>query len=281
MQITNFVHKNEINWSLLTEGITLPVKDHPIFGRNMGAFLERGESKDILLILNGMTYPAKIVNVKFNEQKYKRSDVLQIRYRKNGEFANALKAIFLVSFGYIESIRKSRPQNDKTQIVIPNELKEFIVIYSTDREDTYVVEPLFASEFSYMKELTINKNERVMEDMLNYDFHDSTSGVEEVLKIVKIRKLNRMIGTELKRLYDFKCQICGENIGLDYGTRIVESHHIDYFVKSLNNDPDNQLIVCPNHHSIIHDKDPIFDRNKLIYTYPNGYKEGLLLNIHL
>lgn len=132
MQTINFIHKNEINWSLLTEGITLPVKDHLIFGRNMGAFLERGESKAISLILNGITYPAKIVNVKFDEQKYKRNDVLQIRYRKNGEFANALKSIFLVSFGYIENIRNNRPANEKTQIVVPSECKEFIVIYSTD-----------------------------------------------------------------------------------------------------------------------------------------------------
>ena len=35
-----------------------------------------------------------------------------------------------------------------------------------------------------------------------------------------------------------------------YGSHIVEAHHIDYFVSSLNNDASNQLIVCPNHHSI-------------------------------
>ena len=34
----------------------------------------------------------------------------------------------------------------------------------------------------------------------------------------------------------------------------------DYFVNSLNNDERNQMIVCPNHHSIIHDANPIFNR---------------------
>lgn len=120
-----------------------------------------------------------------------------------------------------------------------------------------------------------------MEDMFNYEYHDPSASIIESMMITKIRKLNRIIGTELKGLYDYKCQICGQNIGMDYGTRIAEAHHIDYFIKSLNNDAANQLIVCPNHHSVIHDVNPIFDRDKLIYIYPNGLKEGLKLNKHL
>ena len=66
-----------------------------------------------------------------------------------------------------------------------------------------------------------------------------------------------------------------------YGSHIVEAHHIDYFVSSLNNDASNQLIVCPNHHSIIHDTNPIFDRQRLIYIYKNGLEQRLVLNQHL
>ena len=62
---------------------------------------------------------------------------------------------------------------------------------------------------------------------------------------------------------------------------MVEAHHIDYFVKSLNNDITNIMIVCPNHHSIIHDRNPLFNRKNRVYEYPNGYKEGLVLNDHL
>ena len=56
---------------------------------------------------------------------------------------------------------------------------------------------------------------------------------------------------------------------------------MDYFVKSLNNDASNQIIVCPNHHSIIHDVDPMFDRGRLLYIYSNGFEEKLVLNQHL
>ena len=46
-------------------------------------------------------------------------------------------------------------------------------------------------------------------------------------------------------------------------------------------DIDNLLIVCPNHHRIIHAANPTFDRQQKIYIYPNGYAEGLKLNLHL
>lgn len=85
----------------------------------------------------------------------------------------------------------------------------------------------------------------------------------------------------MKLLYNYRCQICRKNIGEEYESQIVEAHHIDYFVHSLNNDSDNQLIVCPNHHSIIHDVNPVFDRKRLIYLFPNGVQEGLVLNQHL
>ena len=62
---------------------------------------------------------------------------------------------------------------------------------------------------------------------------------------------NRKIGDNLKLLYGYRCQICGQLIGEEFDSHIIEAHHIDYFVLSLNNDAGNQLIVCPNHHSII------------------------------
>ena len=36
-----------------------------------------------------------------------------------------------------------------------------------------------------------------------------------------------------------------------------------------------------NHHRIIHDANPIFDRTEILYMYPNGYREHLQLNKHL
>ena len=62
---------------------------------------------------------------------------------------------------------------------------------------------------------------------------------------------------------------------------MVEAHHIEYFSKSFNNDDSNQIIVCPNHHSIIHEVNPIFDRVNKLFRFANGYEENVLLNKHL
>ena len=37
----------EVNWSLLTEGMTLPVENQIVFGRLMNGFLQKGEQKAI------------------------------------------------------------------------------------------------------------------------------------------------------------------------------------------------------------------------------------------
>lgn len=49
----------------------------------------------------------------------------------------------------------------------------------------------------------------------------------------------------------------------------------------LNQDADNQIIICPNHHTVIHAANPIFDYKRLSFLYQNGYEERVLLNRHL
>lgn len=193
----SYVYKKEADWSLLTEGLAIPLENQVIFGRNMGKFLTRGETKEITLFLDGRGYPAQIKNLNLAARHNRITDILQIRYSSNS------------------------------------------------------------------------------------DLRDPGAGVFESPKIIKIRKLNRKIGDNLKLLYDYRCQICGRRVGDEYGTHATQAHHIDYFVRSLDNSASNQLIVCPDHHTIIHNTDPAFDLPAKIYTYPNGFTERLQLNLHL
>ena len=277
----SYVYKKEVDLSLLTEGLTLPIDNQVVFGKNMGKFLARGESKVIKLYLDGKTYEAKITNLNFNALKYKRKDILQIRYKKNGELANVLKELFAKSANCILAEKQLREPGDRTRIHLPEEYKEYLAIYTTKYEDSYLLEPIVIDDVAALKNVAKLKTERFIETGFNYDVTDENAAVFETLGVKKIRKLNRAIGENLKLLYDYRCQICGKNIGSDYNAHVVEAHHINYFTTSFNNDSNNQLIVCPNHHSIIHDVNPVFDRKSLLYLYPNGIKEGLILNRHL
>lgn len=144
---------------------------------------------------------------------------------------------------------------------------QFLSISPTESSDLFILEThaeIDAEEFE-----------------IEHALEDESAKIIERLHLGKFRKLNREIGNHLKSIYNFRCQICGRNFGESYGTNLVEAHHIDFFSKSYNNNSENLLIVCPNHHRIIHATNPIFDRDLKLYRYSNGFSEPLILNMHL
>lgn len=113
------------------------------------------------------------------------------------------------------------------------------------------------------------------------NFADETASLNQTVKTVIERTYSKQKVDMLKRLYAYRCQICGKNVGLEYGANIAEAHHIKYFSKSVDNSSDNLLIVCPNHHSLIHALNPEFDYKELQYIYPDGKIDKIVLDLHL
>ena len=68
----------------------------------------------------------------------------------------------------------------------------------------------------------------------------------------KRRVYDKSIVDGLKKLYKGCCQICGENYSHEFNIDICEAHHIIPFSKVQNNDASNIIILCPNHHRLIH-----------------------------
>jgi len=222
------------------------------------------------------------VNQKFDERKYpSRSDILQIRYNPKSEIAERLRTIFSTSYKNILEQRNNLPENPRKFIRVPEDQREYLAIYTTEYPDTYLLECITQEDTRIIRKALVNEDEQEYEAGINYNIIDPTATVTEVNQIVKIRKLNRAIGETLKLLYNYRCQICGENISARYGVNIVESHHIDPFVESLNNNAENQIIICPNHHRIIHRARPVFEKRALIFVYHNGIEDKIVLNQHL
>lgn len=282
MEITeNYVYKKEVDWSLLHDGLALPLDNQVVFSYNMGRFLKRGESKKITMYLNNKGYDASVRNLNFNPKFKRIKDTLQIRYPRNGVLSQALQLHFSKSYNYIKTLRELRPKEDRSMIKLPDDYKEYLAIYTTEYDNAFLLETIKVEDMNLLKDVAKNQSERVMENNFNYDIEDIGSTIFSDDRIVKIRKLNRKIGENLKLLYGYRCQVCGELTGERYDAHVVEAHHIDYYINSLNNNANNLLILCPNHHSIIHDVNPVFDRKKLIYLYPNSIQEGLKINKHL
>lgn len=281
MTTESYVYKKEVDWSLLIEGLAVPIENQVVFGQIMGRFLQRGEKKQITIYLDGKSYKASIINIDYSKKFNRKSDIFQIRYSRNGELAQALQKRFMSSYRYLEYMRKIRKPGDRKMLRLPDDEKEFLAVYTTEYDDSYIFEPIVKNDFSIARKYFLKFDERVFEERSDIKITDPDASIEEKTQIAKVRKLDRSIGENLKQLYGYRCQICGKLIGEEYSAHVVEAHHIEYFVKSLNNDASNQMIVCPNHHSIIHDVNPVFDRTRKLYVYKNGMTEGLLLNKHL
>lgn len=136
---------------------------------------------------------------------------------------------------------------------------------------------------SFYKKDSIKLDENITENEIEeyLNFEDDSASLNRKCKEVLERKVNKNKINMLKRIYAYRCQICGVNVGSDYGTNIAEAHHINYFSKSIDNSSDNIVILCPNHHSLIHKLNPQFDYEKLQYVYPNGKVDKLILDLHL
>lgn len=277
----SIVYKKEVNWSLFNDGISIPIDYQVVFKKIAGRYLQRGESKPIKLYLNGKSYDATLRNLNTSSDFGDISDKVQIRYTRNSEIALALRQIFYKSWSYIQQAKNLQPQGSRKPIPLPEDLKEYLAIYTTEYDDTYILEPILADDLQEYMSIIKNQQEQQIETDFDYSIVDPKAGFILSERMTKIRKLNRKIGENLKLLYKYRCQICGKIIGEEYGAHIAEAHHIDYYVNSMNNDSNNQMVVCPNHHRIIHEANPKFDRKRMMYLYPNGMEQRIVLNKHL
>jgi predicted restriction endonuclease len=172
----------------------------------------------------------------------------------------------------------------KAVIKVPTEFKEYLIFYASVLPDVFILECQLAEETKDIKQAIKGISEAefespAIEDILSK--HDSTASITTAKTLQKIRKLDRSIGDSLKKLYDYRCQMTGEVIGANQGVHVVEAHHIDPFVTSLDNDAVNQMILSPSYHSIVHQAKPKFDRKALAFIYPNGLVEKVKVNLHL
>lgn len=270
-------YKN-VDYSVLTAGLTIPIQHQESVFSELGFMLERGQRKQIQILIDGTPYPAQIINIQFDKSKYPtHRDLLQIRYSAKSAVAQKLQELFAYSKEQIALQRQYRG-NGKLPY-IDEAHQEHIAIYSTHIAGTLLFDCMQIQEFQEESNALKELGESVAEGIL--DGRDDTAGILIRTKSCKIRKLSRTIADDLKAAYGYRCQICGQSIGEPYGSHLIHAHHIHYFVHSLNNNANNIMIVCPNHHAIIHDVNPIFDFAQKQFHYPNGYVEGLSLNLHL
>lgn len=95
------------------------------------------------------------------------------------------------------------------------------------------------------------------------------------------RKPDPWLGNALKTLYEHRCQICTNDFRPRYSTAYADTRIIRSVQPEHEPLSKDLLVLCPNHNAIIGASKATFDFDKLLFTYPNGLVEKLMLRDHL
>lgn len=118
-----------------------------------------------------------------------------------------------------------------------------------------------------------------LENILN--FKDTRASIKLRTRDQRVRIYNTSIIKQLKRLYGGRCQLCGKNAFDEFSVDISEAHHIAHFSDSQNNDSSNIIILCPNHHRLIHKLNPKFDSEKGCFVFSDNFELSIEIDFHL
>lgn len=135
------------------------------------------------------------------------------------------------------------------------------------------------SEEFHQDGLTEVSNEEDFENILN--FKDTRASIRLRTRDQRVRVYNTDIIKRLKQLYGGCCQLCGKNAFGEFNVDISEAHHIAYFSDSQNNDSSNIIILCPNHHRLIHKLNPKFDFERGCFVFSDNSELGIKFDFHL
>ena len=278
-----FILQKTVDWSLLNDGMTIPVSACALLKAWDDSILIHGAGKDIKVLIDGELYDAKLKNQNFKQSNWVgHKDVIQIRYGRQSALAQKLRAVFKKSYDYLFA-QKQELGKSKRQILLPDDIHEYMRLYLTTSSDVLCMECCSSSDYQQLAHTLSVIPEEVYEQSDDDQFFmaDKTASIEEKQRLVKYRRIDRSIILTLKRFYDYRDEISGEKIGDEYGDSVVEAHHIDYFTRSQNNDSTNIIIISPNYHRIIHKNNPRFNRKKFQFEFENGEVLRLKLYEHL
>ena len=133
-EIVDLIARKKVDWSIFDFGSTIPQGFHEEFKiANKSIALNRGEKKEVLLIIAESEYSARLINI---DRKDVPSDSLQIRYDQNKELKELLKSVFYSSYNLLSEIRKHRQKGEELAHV-PDEKAEYIEFYKTEEPFRY------------------------------------------------------------------------------------------------------------------------------------------------
>ena len=104
--------------------------------------------------------------------------------------------------------------------------------------------------------------------------------LEYLYESVDIHRARRNV-EHLQDTYAGVCQICLYDPRTRYGHRLCHAHHVQWLSRGGDDELDNMVLICPNHHAAVHRDDAPFDYASLSFQFSSGQSERLEVNRHL
>ena len=155
------------------------------------------------------------------------------------------------------------------------ELTRIVKSLLSESDEIYVAPPITETERKIITDFSEEEIERIINQQ------DDRAKIVRRTGITTTRIFDDKIQNSLKKLYHYRCQVCGATATVMYGVDVSEAHHIDYFTKSANNNPGNIVILCPDHHRIVHKAKAVFNFELHQFEYENAKVDPLMFNLHL
>ena len=204
-------------------------------------------------------------------------------FGKNNNYLKRLRDEYDVVTSSHRNGQCNRPPRDriiKTQQHLKtfsfDEISEIVIALI---ENNTIIDDSVIEDENILTVETENLSEEELEYIIN--FKDEKAAIRVSNGQNRRRVYKTSIIRQLKRLYKGKCQICGDKTFAQFGVDISEVHHVKYFSTSQNNDSINLMVLCPNHHRLIHKLNPTFDVQRQVFTFANGAVLKIVLDHHL
>lgn len=143
--VPNLIGRKKVDKSVFRYGSHIPIEFHVDFEKaNGGQILARGETRDVVLLLDDTIYNARLTNT---DRKGVHADTLQIRWDSNHDLKRILEKHFDKSYNRFSETLSSEGEEEETYNEEIDELQEFIEFYQTGTTFQYRIELISANDF--------------------------------------------------------------------------------------------------------------------------------------
>lgn len=143
--------------------------------------------------------------------------------------------------------------------------------------------PLEESVYKVLPETELEKAVEQDSEAVQKVIKESRTGLAEyrIDYLIQQPVRSRTLVRQIHEIYRGRCQICGFDPVLVYGVDAYHAHHLVYLSRGGEDVLNNMVLLCPNHHTVIHATNAVFDFRDLSFVFAYNHRERLALNHHL